>query len=112
MNKSVLVTGSTRGIGEAISREFAKKGSTIVLVGYSKTGMINMNVGMSLDKELTFKTVFRYRHIFPLSIDAVESGAVNIKNIVTNIYDFKYLQKALDDSVNDKANIVKTVIKM
>lgn len=92
--------------------EFAKKGSTIVLVGYSKTGMINMNVGMALDKELTFKTVFRYRHIFPLSIDAVESGAINIKNIVTNTYDFKDLQKAMDDSVKDKANIVKTVIKM
>lgn len=94
------------------SIEFAKKGSTIVFVGYSKTGMINMNVGMSLDKELTFKSIFRYRHIFPLSIDAVESGAINIKGIVTNIYDFDDLQKAMDDSVKDKANIVKTVIKM
>lgn len=92
--------------------QFAKKGSTIVLVGYSKTGMINMNVGMSLDKELTFKTVFRYRHMFPLCIDAIESGAINIKNIVTNTYNFSDLQRGLDDSVNDKANIVKTVIKM
>ena len=74
--------------------------------------MVNMNVGMALDKELTFKTVFRYRHIFPLSIDAVESGAIDIKNIVTNTYDFKDLQKAMDDSVKDKANIVKTVIKI
>ena len=71
-----------------------------------------MNVGMSLDKELTFKTVFRYRHMFPLCIDAIESGAINIKNIVTNTYNFNDLQKGLDDSVNDKANIVKTVIKM
>lgn len=71
-----------------------------------------MNVGMSLDKELTFKTVFRYRHIFPLCIDAIESGAIDIKNIVTNSYDFNDLQKALDDSVEDKMNIVKTVIKI
>lgn len=88
--------------------EFSKKGSTIVLVGYSKTGMMNINIGMALDKELTFKTVFRYRHIFPLAIEA----AGNIKNIVSNIYDFKDLQKALDDSLNDKENIVKTVIKI
>lgn len=67
-----------------------------------------MNISMALDKELTFKTVFRYRHIFPIAIEA----AGNIKNIVSNIYDFKDLQKALDDSLNDKENIVKTVIKI
>lgn len=92
--------------------EFAKKGSVIVLVGYSKTGKVNMNLSLALDKELTFKTVFRYRHLFPLLIDAVENGSINIKDIVTNIYDFKDLQEALDNSVNDKTNIVKTVIKM
>lgn len=108
------LTIETAGVESTTNQaiEFAKKGSTIVLVGYSKTGMVNMNVGMALDKELTFKTVFRYRHIFPLSIDAVESGAIDIKNIVTNTYDFKDLQKAMDDSVKDKANIVKTVIKI
>ena len=31
MNKSVLVTGGTRGIGEAISREFAQKGYDIII---------------------------------------------------------------------------------
>lgn len=30
MNKSVLVTGGTRGIGEAISREFLLKKDTIL----------------------------------------------------------------------------------
>ena len=84
----------------------------MVLVGYSKTGMMNMNLGLALDKELTLKTVFRYRHIFPLSIEAVSSGAINIKNIVSNIYEFNDLQNALDNSLNDKENIVKTVIKI
>ena len=39
-----------------------KKGATIVLVGYSKTGEITLPMSLALDKELTFKTVFRYRH--------------------------------------------------
>ena len=107
---TIETAGSEITTNQAI--EFAKKGSTVVLVGYSKTGKMNVNLSLSLDKELTFKTVFRYRHIFPLCIDAIESGAINIKNIVTNSYDFKDLQKALDDSVEDKMNIVKTVIKI
>lgn len=107
---TIETAGSEITTNQAI--EFAKKGSTVVLVGYSKTGKMNVNLSLSLDKELTFETVFRYRHIFPLCIDAIESGAINIKNIVTNSYDFKDLQKALDDSVEDKMNIVKTVIKI
>lgn len=54
----------------------AKKGTNIVLVGYSKTGEMTLPMSLVLDKELTFKTVFRYRHIYPLAIEAVASGKV------------------------------------
>ncbi|MCC8151081.1 MAG: NAD(P)-dependent alcohol dehydrogenase, partial [Lachnospiraceae bacterium] len=56
-----------------------KKGATVVFVGYSPSGDVNMPMGAALDKELTFKTIFRYRHIYPLAIEAVASGRVNVK---------------------------------
>jgi L-iditol 2-dehydrogenase len=90
----------------------AKKGSTIVLVGYSKSGTMNLPVNMILDKELTLKSIFRYRHIYPMAIEAVASGKVNLKGIVTNLFDFDDLQNAMDLSVSDKANIVKAVVKI
>lgn len=83
-----------------------------MLVGYSKTGEMNLPMSLVLDKELTFKTVFRYRNIYPMAIEAVASGKVNLKGIVTDIFDFDDIQKAMDKSVEDKANIVKAVIKM
>lgn len=89
-----------------------KKGATIVLVGYSKTGEMNLPVSMLLDKELTIKTVFRYRHIYPMAIDAVAAGKVNLKGIVTDIFTLDEAQKAMDYSVNNKADIVKAVIKI
>jgi L-iditol 2-dehydrogenase len=92
--------------------QMAQKGSTIVLVGYSKSGMMNLPMSLALDKELTIKTVFRYRHIYPMAIDAVANGKVNLKGIVTNVFDFDELQKAMDMSVSDKANIVKAVIRI
>ncbi len=88
-----------------------KKGATIVLVGYSKSGEMTLSLSLALDKELTFKTVFRYRHIYPMAIEAVASGKVNLKGIVTNVFDFDDIQNAMDKSVQDKANIVKSVVK-
>lgn len=92
--------------------DMVKKGSQIVLVGYSKTGEMTLPMSLVLDKELTFKTVFRYRHIYPMAIDAVASGKVNLKGIVTNIFDLDDAQNAMDYSVNHKADIVKSVIKI
>ena len=90
----------------------AKKGSNIVLVGYSKSGEMTLPMSLVLDKELTFKTVFRYRHIYPIAIDAVAAGKVNLKGIVTDIFGLDEAQKAMDYSVNNKADIVKAVIQI
>lgn len=90
----------------------AKKGSNIVLVGYSKSGEMTLPMSLVLDKELTFKTVFRYRHIYPMAIDAVAAGKVNLKGIVTDVFGLDEAQKAMDYSVNNKADIVKAVIRI
>ena len=90
----------------------AKKGSTIVLVGYSKSGEMTLPMSLSLDKELTFKTVFRYRHVYPMAIDAVAAGKINLKGIVTDVFELDDIQNAMDRSVADKANIVKAVVKI
>lgn len=89
-----------------------KKGSAIVLVGYSKSGEMTLPMSLVLDKELTFKTVFRYRHIYPMAIEAVASGKVNLKGIVTDIFSLDDVQKAMDYSVSNKSDVVKAVIKI
>lgn len=92
--------------------EVVRKGSHIVLVGYGKTGKMNLSMSLALDKEVTFKTVFRYRHIYPMAIEAVAEGKVNLKGIATHIFDFNDIQRAMDESVKDKARIVKAVVKI
>lgn len=89
-----------------------KKGSNIVLVGCSKSGKITVEMSLALDKEVTFKTVFRYRHIYPMAIDAVASGKINLKGIVTNMFDLDNIKEAMDKSVWDNSNIVKPVVKI
>jgi L-iditol 2-dehydrogenase len=106
----IETTGSDAAAAQGIGA--LKKGGTLVFVGYSPSGMMTLPIGKALDKELTMKTIFRYRHIYPLAIDAVARGAVNIKDIVTNVFDFDDIQNAMDQSVHNKAEIVKSVIKI
>ena len=107
---AVEIAGSQATTVQAI--HMTKKGAVIVLVGYSKSGEMTLPVSLALDKELTFKTVFRYRHIYPMAIDAVASGRVNLKGIVTDVFGLDEVQKAMDYSVNHKADVVKAVIKI
>ncbi|MDD2957345.1 MAG: NAD(P)-dependent alcohol dehydrogenase [Lachnospiraceae bacterium] len=90
----------------------AKKGSTIVFVGYSASGEVTLPMGMALDKELNFKTVFRYRNIYPMAIEAVASGRIPIKKIVTDFFELDNIQDALQACVKNKAEIVKGVIRV
>lgn len=88
-----------------------KKGANIVLVGYGKSGLMNLEMSLALDKEITFKTVFRYRHIYPMAIDAAASGKIDLEKIVTNFFDFDDIQHAMDQSVKNKQDIVKAVVR-
>ena len=90
----------------------AKKGATIVFVGYSASGEMTLPIGMALDKELTFKTVFRYRNIYPMAIDAVASRKIAIKDVVTDFFELDEIQNALEACVTNKADIVKGIIKI
>jgi L-iditol 2-dehydrogenase len=107
----VIETAGTQ-ITTVQAMRMTKKGATIVLVGYSASGEMTLPISMALDKELTFKTVFRYRHIYPMAIDAVASGKINLKGIVTNTFTLDEADKAMDYSVHNKADVVKAVIKI
>ena len=107
---AVETAGTVTTTNQAV--QSVRKGSNIVLVGYGKSGMMNVMMSLALDKEITFKTVFRYRHIYPMAIEAVAQGKVNLKGIATHIFAFDDIQNAMDKSIKDKSKIVKAVVKI
>ena len=106
----IETSGNEKSAGQAV--EMAKKGSNIVLVGYSASNYMNLPISLALDKEITFKTIFRYRHIYPMAIEALASGAVDLKPIITNVFELDDIQNAMDQSLKNKQNIVKSVVKI
>lgn len=72
MSKNVLVTGGTRGIGEAISREFAKKGYDLI-INYINSNEKAQKLKQELEKEYNIKV---------LLIQTDISNEIAIKNMV------------------------------
>lgn len=72
MNKNVLVTGGTRGIGEAISREFAKRGYDII-INYVQSDEKAKKLKQELEATYNIK-------VFPIQADL--SSEIQIENMV------------------------------
>lgn len=62
-------------------------------------------------KEASLTTVFRYRNKYPVAIEAIASGAIKIKDIVTHTFDFEDTKKAFDFVIENPSDVVKAVIK-
>lgn len=108
----LVIETSGTDIAMAQAVELTCPGGTIVPVGYSKSGTVTVPMSVAINKELRFQTVFRYRHNYPIAIQAVADGRVNLKGIVTHEFAFDEIQRAMDESIADKATIVKAVLNI
>ena len=115
-----LSLGATSNVFETAGSEvtifqtakMVKRGGTITLVGYTKDGIAKMNVNWLIDNEITIKTVFRYRNIYPKAIAAVANGIIPLKKIASDIYDFKDIQAGMEHAIHDKDKVSKCVIRI
>ncbi|MCQ5130122.1 alcohol dehydrogenase catalytic domain-containing protein [Butyricicoccus faecihominis] len=63
------------------------------------------------EKEVTIKTVFRYRNIYPTAINAIAEGIIDLKTMVNKVFDFEEAQHAFEEAAAQKQEIVKAVLK-
>jgi L-iditol 2-dehydrogenase len=100
--------------GNAVTMDRAiglcRRGGTVILVGYTKSGRADLNVNLLIDKELTVRTVFRYRGCYPPAIAAVASGAIPVGQVVSSVFPFDQAQAAMDHAIRAKADVTKCVI--
>ncbi|AOY77676.1 NAD(P)-dependent alcohol dehydrogenase [Clostridium formicaceticum] len=89
-----------------------KIGGTIVLVGMTPKDETAFNFMKLMSKEGALKTVFRYRNLYPVAINAIASGAIDVKGIVSHEFDFDQTKEAFDFVVGNASDVVKAVIKI
>lgn len=82
--------GNTTTIGQTV--HVAKAGGTIVWVGLAADTVNGLNITPISTKELTIKSIFRYKNLYPTTIAAIADGKINIKGIISNAYKFEDTQ--------------------
>ena len=61
--------------------------------------------------EADIRSVFRYRNVFPLAIRLLEKGAINLKSVNPDIFDFKDVAAAFGTAINRANEVVKCILK-
>ncbi|WZL72994.1 NAD(P)-dependent alcohol dehydrogenase [Clostridiaceae bacterium 35-E11] len=89
-----------------------KAGGTIVLVGMTPKDEIEFNFMKLMSKEGQVKTIFRYRNLYSVAINAIASGAIPIKDLVSHEFDFEETKDAFDYTIQNPDKVIKAVIRM
>jgi len=93
------------------SAKLIKNGGRVVLVGMCAEPEVLMDLGSLSAKEGDVKTIFRYRNLYPAAIKAVQEGSIPLKSIVSHEFDFKDVIEGVAYNVDNKADVIKAVIK-
>ncbi len=92
--------------------QMVARGGRIMMVGtQSKPVPIDF---LKINREVTIQTSFRYCNDYPRTIEAIVSGTFNVRDMVTNIYDYRDVQRAFTDAIDPekKVDMVKGVVKV
>ena len=88
-----------------------RRGGTIMVVG-NVFGDTPFNFHQVSTREITIKSVFRYRNIYPLAINAIQSGKIDVKAIASDIFPFDRIEEGLLKAINEKDKVTKAVIRI
>jgi D-xylulose reductase len=90
--------------------ELAAPGGCIVYVGCPTP--VTMDIGHMQVRELRTESVFRYAHMYPKSISLLDSGSIDVKPIITNIWEFDQSAEAFDFMCSPPDSTIKSIIRM
>lgn len=101
--------GSVRTAAQ--TSDLVKRGGVVVLVG-NINGETPYRFMDLMYKESEIRTIYRYRNNFQTAIQAVAEGRIDVKQIVSHQFAFENVQSAFDNSLYNRQNVIKAVVRM
>lgn len=89
----------------------AKPAGVVIIVGLGQDRVDGFNTSIMSTKELTVKSIFRYRNLYPTAINAIADGRIDVESIVSHRFTFDDTINAFATCHRDIRNVVKGVIE-
>lgn len=102
----------TAGIPVTMSQAvyLVRRGGVIVQVG-TTAEPVTYQFNELVKIEAQIRTVFRYRNLFPLLLDLIDRGEINLKAIDPDVFDFERVEEAFDTAIHRANEVVKCVLR-
>jgi L-iditol 2-dehydrogenase len=100
-------TGAEQCVRVAV--QVTRSGGVVILVGLGKFEMTVPLAG-ALVREVNIRGVFRYNNDYPIAIELVKTGKVNVKPLVTHHYTIEDTLKAFNTAKTGEGNPIKVLI--
>lgn len=101
------VAGENPAVETAV--ETVRRGGQVILAGIPADDRTAFTASTARRKGLTLKLVRRMKHVYPRAIRLVESGAVDVRSLVTHRYPLEQFEEAF--SIAGKREGVKVIIE-
>ena len=103
------VTGSKQATLQTVG--LVKKAGTITMIGLSSYADLPFDINGLICKEATIKTNFRYRNLYPVVLEALRAGQIDLEKVISDIFKFEDIQAALEHNTDNKPDVIKAVIE-
>lgn len=88
-----------------------RRAGKVVLVGVSPEPVLELDLASLNAMEGTVYSVYRYRNLYEKAIEAVASGMIPLRKIVSHVFSFEECMEAITYSLEHKDDVIKAVVK-
>jgi len=89
-----------------------RNGGRLMLVGRGSSPSVNFPLFEAADREIDVIGVFRYKNIYPKSLELVASGKIDVKPLVTHRFGLEQVTEAFETALHGKGGAIKVAVNI
>jgi L-iditol 2-dehydrogenase len=92
--------------------EITKPGGEIILIGTSQEDYVKFALVEMIRKEITLKTIRRFKNIYPTAISLVESRKIKLKPLITHRFSLSEIKKGFELVKGYHQEVIKVIVEV